>query len=257
MMVTLAFLIGYLSGVSAQTYALGGLYNPSSLKSDAVFINPSMIPNSKFSGVLGIRQSYFASELTDIHFSASTKINKLGLALGILKTGIKDVYSDYTFLMGVGFKKSNCGVGINSRIKYLKNIEDDLASSSLSLDYGLFAKVGIFNFSLMHLNFLRTSVGFYDRSEKSLDELLFFTSFNIPEPVTWVLGIDKTPEKMTYRFGTELWFTEGFGLRVAVLEREIRLGLGLKTDTYGVDISFGSSRELGTTYLISTSYTIR
>jgi len=257
-MINIAILIvSYLSGVSAQTYALGGLYNPSSIRSDAVFINPSMIPDSKFSGVLGVRQNYFASELTDFHLSASTKISRVGLALGVLKSGIKDIYSDYTFLVGAGFKQRNWGIGVNSRVKYLKNIEDNITTSSFSLDYGLFAKVSIFKLSLMHLNVLRPSLGFYERSEKSPDELLFFTSFNLPEPVTWMMGIERTPEKTTYRLGSELWFTEGFGLRVAVLEREIRLGLSLKTDTYGVDFSFGSSRELGTTYVISTSYTIK
>lgn len=253
----IVLLISYLSGVSAQNYGLAGLYNPSSLKSDAVFINPALLPDSRMSGVLGLRQSYFMSELTDFHFSFSTKISRVGLGLGVVKSGIKDVVSDYTFLIGAGVKRGFAGTGLNVRFKYLKNIEDNLSRSSVSMDCGFFAKVYMFDIMLSYLNFLQPSQGFEDTGEKSESELILATSFKIPEPVTWMIGVNRTPSKTSYRIGSELWFTEGFGLRLGIMDREVRLGLALKTETYGIDVSFGSSRELGTSYVISTNYSIR
>ncbi len=249
-------ILGYLSGVVANSYALAGLFNPESNRSDAIFSNPALISDNKFSGVIGVRQNYFMSELTDFHASLSTKIWRSNLALGVLKRGIKDVLSDYTFLLGSGYKTDHFGIGISGRIKYLFNLEDNLKATSISLDYGFFARWNIFNFSFSHLNALRSSLSFDGNSGKTPSELNFQASLRLPEPASWFFGVSYDGEKVYYRIGSEVWFTEGFGIRVGIQERDIRLGLGLKTERYGIDFAFGSSRELGTTVLISTNYNI-
>ncbi|MBP7703420.1 MAG: hypothetical protein KA126_06005 [Candidatus Hydrothermae bacterium] len=246
-----------LTGASSQSYSLAGLYNPFDSKSDAIFVNPALLPDSRFSGVLGLRQNYLMSDLTDFHLSVSGKFWKLRAGLGLLEGGIKDIVSDYTFLAGLGMMNSFFGAGLSTRVGYLKNIEDNLTASSFSIDYGLCARLSIFEFTFSHLNALRPSRGFTDKSEKSESEMLFMISFQVPQSVTWMLGLDRTSSKTSYRIGSEMWFTRGFGLRIGLMDREVRLGLCLKTDTYGIDVAFGSSRELGTTVVISTNYSVR
>jgi hypothetical protein len=254
-MIIKLLILGYLSGVTASSYGLGGLISFSVPSSEAVFANPALLPDSRGSFALGVRQNYFMVELTDFHTALSTSYRNIGFGFGLHKTGIKDVVSEYLFLTGVRYRISRVSFGLNTRVFYLRDLEDNnLSRAAFSMDLGLHTMLSIFQFSLSYLNVLKPSIGLIDRSEKSASELVFITAFKIPEPVTWLLGFDWTNSGFNYRLGSELWFTKGFGLRLGILEREIRMGLALKADKYGVDISFGSSRELGTSYVITTHY---
>lgn len=253
--ITKLLILSYLTGVTASSYGLGGLAYFSFPSSEAIFANPALLPNMRGSFALGVRQNYFMAELTDFHTSLSTSYRNLGFGFGLHKTGIKDVVSEYVFLTGLRYRISRVSLGLNTRVFYLRDLEDsNFSRATFSMDLGLHATLSIFQFSLSYLNILKPSLGLIDRSEKSASELVFATAFKIPEPVTWLMGFDWTKGGFNYRLGSELWFTKGFGLRLGILEREIRMGLALKADKYGVDISFGSSRELGTTYVITTHY---
>ncbi len=253
-LITVIF-ISYLSGVSASSYGLGGLFNVAHGNAGAVFENPALLPETRGSFVFGVRQNYFMSELTDVHAAFSKSFKKFSFGLGVHKSGIKDVVSEYTVLTGLGYRISNLSAGLSSRIFYLRNLEDtNLKRTALSMDLGLFYKFFIFDFSISYLNILRPSLGFITTTEKSNSEFIMATSFKIPEPVTWSAGVNWSGSSLSYRLASELWFTRGFGLRIGILERELRMGLALKAENYGVDISFGSSRELGTTYVITTHY---
>jgi len=253
-------LITYLTGVSANSYGLSGLFNEASGSADAIFSNPAVLPPSKFAIVFGMRQNFFMSELTDFHFGVSTGTKRFGIGLGVTKMGIKDVVADYRLLAGIKFAVRGFKVGLNSRIGYLRSLEageDSLRRITYSMDLGLAWRIRMFNFYMSYLNFLRPSEGLLTSTEKSESELLLGTAFSIPEPVTWFLGVDIWRKKVSYRVASEMWFTKGFGIRFGILERELRLGLCLRTEDYGVDLSFGSSRELGTTYVITTHYSLK
>jgi len=252
------FLISYIiSPGDAVTYSLAGLYPPQELYSEAIFINPALVLNSgRFSTTLTFKDFYFMKDFREIAFSAGTVAKKTGIGVGITSKGIPGIYSENTYLLALAKKILDIRAGLGARIIEIKAPEDNLNRRVFSVDYGLSYSYSVFTFSFSHLNALSPDVALVGAGEKSNPLVSAQININKPQSVNWLFGYEKNGSHEELLLGSEMWFSKGFGVRIGLRKRRIYMGLALKTPSWGINVSFGSHRELGTSYVISTFYVL-
>jgi len=258
MNIVLFFLISYIvSPGDAVTYSLAGLYPPQELHCEAIFINPALLLNSgRFSTTLTFKDFYFMKDFREITFSTGTVLKNTGLGAGISSKGIPGVYSENTYLLALAKEIFKIKVGLGARMIEIKAPEDNLTKRVFSVDYGLSYSYSIFTLSFSHLNVLSPDIAVVGSGEESNPLLSVQININKPSSVNWIYGYEKNGDREDFVIGSEMWFSKGFGVRIGLRERRIYMGLALKTPSWGINVSFGSHRELGTSYVISTFYVL-
>jgi hypothetical protein len=196
-----------------------------------------------------------------------------GLGFGWARSGVEDIYSENTFVMGGGrrFLAGRLALGTALRVyrvsapgyAYYNDPNFKENDTGYAVDVGLLyrsdkwtAGAVMRNIGEPELKLISTS----DASDPIYSELRLAATYTIRE-VMLVSGELRRPQQVpsyydsrtNYYLGTEIWFFDVFALRTGLHRNAATAGLGLTIDWLTLDAAMMSGRRPGNKYRLSVS----
>lgn len=144
---------------SSQSSSLAEIKTVIELEPQAIFFNPSLLPEKKvfgtfYSNILNIKELSYSSLAISYPFKSGI------YSIGFMQFGDSSLYLEKTFCLGYKFKHKNCDFGMTLKNLQLEIVEMDEKGSYFSMDVaGTFRPNDIFSLGICLGNFTRTKIG--------------------------------------------------------------------------------------------------
>jgi hypothetical protein len=258
----------------ARATGMGGAFTAVANDATAIFWNPA--GGSFYEGLrlTGMRTRLYA--MTDVSEDCVALSyggwKKTGLGFGWARSGVEDIYSENTFVLGGG-KVISGKLALGSALRiyrvaapgyaYYNDPNFKESDTGYALDVGVLyrasnwtAGIVMRNIGEPELNLISTS----DESDPISSELRLAATYTI-RGVMLVSGEMRRPQSVpsyydrrtSYYLGTEIWFYDVFALRTGLHRDAATAGLGLTVDWLTVDAAMMSGRRAGNKYRLSLS----
>ena len=197
----------------------------------------------------------------------------LGMGFGWARTGLEDVYSEDTFVIGVGRTMigDRLAVGTALRIyrvsapgyEYYNDPYFEDKDTGYAADVGILYRQRNWSVGCVWRNLGEPEMKLIETTEETdpvFSELCLGATYTIRE-VMLVSGEVRRPrdvpsyydDKLSYYLGTEIWFFDAFALRAGFHREHATAGLGLRIERLTVDAAIMSQRRPGNKYRLSIS----
>jgi hypothetical protein len=280
-----AFVIGSIPAVAlagflsveegARATGMGGAFVAVADDATAVMWNPAGSAFTEGFELTGMRTRLFSVEdLTEDCVALNYGgWEKTGVGFGWTRTGLNDVYSENTFILGAGrrFLRDGLAVGAALRIyrvaapgyEYYNDPNFEDGATGYAGDIGLMYRTRRWSLACVWRNIGDPELKLIDTTEEPdpiYSELRIGGTYTFRE-VMLVSGELRRPRgapgyydgKISYYLGTEIWFFDVFALRTGLLRNHATAGLGLRIDWLTVDAALVSSGRVGNKYRLALS----
>jgi hypothetical protein len=197
---------------------------------------------------------------------------KTGWGFGWTRSGVEDIYSENTFVMGGGrLLGDRLALGTALRVyrvsapgyDYYNDPNFKESDTGYALDVGVLYRSRKWTAAAVMRNIGEPELQLISTSESSdpiYSELRLAATYTIRE-VMLVSGELRRPQQVpsyydsrtNYYLGTEIWFYDVFALRTGLHRNAATAGLGLTVDWLTVDAAMMSGRRPGNKYRLSLS----
>jgi hypothetical protein len=259
----------------ARAAGMGGAFTAVADDATGIFWNPAGGAFTQGIKLTGMRTSlYSMSEVSEDCMSVSYGgWKKAGFGFGWARSGVEDLYSENTIVIGGGRRFLSEKIALGSALRIYRvsapgyayyndpNFKEN--DTGYGLDLGFLYRssnwtVGavLRNIGEPELNLISTS----EESDPIYSELRLGASYTI-RGVMLVSGEIRRPQeapsyydgRTSYYLGTEIWFFDVFALRTGLHRNAATAGLGLTIDWLTLDAAMMSGRRPGNKYKLSVS----
>ncbi len=263
--------------LGARAMGMGGAFVAVADDVTALHWNPAGLASLERVEVFGMRTSVYGVEgVSEDAAIVGYGNGKYGAAVGWMRTGAQDLYSEDTIIAGYGY--DGCFLeGLSAGVT-LKRFSIDApgydyyndpafnedGDAAFSADLGWLYRRnnwtvgGAFrNLGEPELQLLDTTEGtdpIYAEMRMGgsylfRDVMLMSAEWRIPREAPAFYD-----EKATLNLGTEVWFYDAFALRAGMNRDRITAGVGIKSQNLRVDVALLSERRIGSLYRLSAMY---
>jgi hypothetical protein len=259
----------------ARATAMGGAFTAVADDATGIFWNPAGPAFTQGIKLTGMRtRLYSMSEVSqDCVALTDGGWRQTGFGFGWARSGVEDIYSENTFVMGGGRRFMGGGLGAGSALRiyrvsapgyaYYNDPNFKESDTGYALDVGLLYRADKWSVGAVVRNIGQPELKLISTSEDSdpmYTEFRVGATYNIRE-VMLVSGEIRRPKdvpsyydsRTSYYLGTEIWFYDVFALRTGLHRNEATAGLGLRIDWLTVDAAMMSGRRPGNKYRLSLS----
>jgi hypothetical protein len=275
LLVPCAALAGFVSmEEGARATAIGGAFTAIADDATAVFWNPAGSAFADGVKLTGMRTKLFAvSGLSEDCVAVNYGWGRTGLGFGWTRAGVKDVYSENSFVLGSGRKVFGDRLAVGGALRmyrvsapgyeYYNDPNFKGNDTGYALDIGAIYKAEGWSLACVMRNIGEPELKLISTTEESdpvYSELRVAGTYTIREVVI-LSGEIRRPRnvpgyingKVSYYLGTEVWFFDVFALRTGLHRNKAAAGMGLKIDWLTVDAALVSGRRPGNKYRLSLS----
>jgi hypothetical protein len=259
----------------ARATAMGGAFTAIADDATGIFWNPAggaLTEGFKLTG-MGTRLYSMSNVSEDCVSLSYGGWKKTGFGFGWARSGVTDMYSENTFVMGGGRRLGSSKLAVGSALRiyrvaapgysYYNDPNFKESDTGYALDAGVLyrssnwtAGAVMRNIGEPELKLISTS----DNSDPIYSEFRLAGTYTI-RGVMLVTGEMRVPQKVpsyydsrtSYYLGTEIRFYDAFALRTGLHRNAATAGLGLTIDWLTVDAAMMSGRRPGNKYRLSLS----
>ena len=270
-------LAGFLSmEEGARATAMGGAFIGVADDATAVFWNPAGYGLMHGLRLTGMGSRLFSvGDLSEDCVALSYSGRKRGgIGFGWARRALGDIYSENTFVLGVGKRLLLDGFAVGGALRiyrvgapgyeYYNDPNFENGDTGYAGDLGLLYKgrnwsvaCVVRNLGEPELQMIKTT----EAADPISSELRLGGTYTFRE-VVLLTGEIRRPRnapayyegKTSYCLGTEIWFFDAFALRTGLHRDRATAGLGLRIQNLAVDAALVSDRRPGNKYRLSLSY---
>jgi hypothetical protein len=259
----------------ARASGMGGAFTAVADDATAIFWNPAGGVFAEGLKLTGMRTSlYSMTEVSEDCMALSYGgWNKTGFGFGWARSGVEDLYSENTFIMGGGRRLFSDNLALGSALRiyrvsapgydYYNDPNFKESDTGYAVDVGFLYRSGKWTVGAVMRNIGEPELKLISTSEESdpiHSELRLGVTYTI-RGVMLVSGELRRPQdvpsyydsRTSYYLGTEIWFFDVFALRTGLHRDTATAGLGLTIDWLTVDAAMMSGRRPGNKYRLSLS----
>lgn len=263
--------------VGARAMGMGGAFVAVADDVTALHWNPAGLATLDRIEVFGMRTSVYSVDgLSEDAAIAGYGNGTHGAAVGWMRTGAEDLYSEDTLVAGYGF--NGCffeGLAAGVALKRLSidapgyDYYNDPAfnedgDAAFAADLGWLYRRDKWTVGGTFRNLGEPDLQLLDTTESSdpvYAELRLGASY-LFRGVMLMTGEWRIPreapsfydEKASLNLGTEVWFYDAFALRAGMNRDRITAGVGIKSKNLKVDVALLSERRIGSLYRLSAMF---
>jgi hypothetical protein len=259
----------------ARATAVGGAFVAIADDATAIFWNPAGAVFTDGFKLTGMRTRLYSMDNVSEDCVALSYggWNRTGLGFGWGRSGVEDIYSENTFVLGAGRRlfSDRFGFGTALRVyrvsapgyQYYNDPNFKESDTGYAVDVGFLYRSDKWSLGGVVRNMGQPELKLISTSEESdpiYSELRLGGTYTIRD-VMLVTGEIRRPRdvpayydsKVSYYLGTEIWFFDVFALRTGLHRNAATAGLGLTIDWLTVDAAMMSGRRPGNKYRLSVS----
>jgi hypothetical protein len=259
----------------ARATAMGGAFVAVADDATAIFWNPAGGVFTDGLKLTGMRTRLYAmSEVSEDCMAVSYGgLSRTGFGFGWARSGVEDLYSENTFVVGGGRRLFSDNLGVGSALRvyrisapgydYYNDPNFKESDTGYALDVGFLYRSDNWSLGCVMRNIGEPELSLISTSDEPdpiYSELRLGASYTI-RGVMLVSGEIRRPQdvpayydsKVSYYLGTEIWFFDVFALRTGLHRNTATAGLGLTIDWLTVDAAMMSGRRPGNKYRLSVS----
>jgi hypothetical protein len=259
----------------ARAAGMGGAFTAVADDATAIFWNPAGGAFTQGLALTGMRTRLYS--MTDVSEDCMALSyggwKKTGFGFGWARSGVEDLYSENTFVVGGGRRFLSEKLALGSAVRIYRvsapgyayyndpNFTED--DTGYAVDVGLLYRSENWTLGAVMRNIGEPELKLISTSQESdpvYSELRLGATYTIRE-VMLVTGELRRPQEVpsyydgrtSYYLGTEIWFFDVFALRTGLHRNAATAGLGLTIDWLTVDAAMLSGRRPGNKYKLSLS----
>jgi len=258
----------------ARPTAMGGAFVGVSDDATAVFWNPAGFGLERGLKLTAMRtRLYSIGGLSEDCVAVGYSGSRLGVGFGWARTGLADMYSENTFVVGLGKRLFLDGMALGGAVRiydveapgyeYYNDPGYNGGDTGYAADLGLLYRgrnwsVGctVRNLGEPDLRMIETT----ETADPIHTEVRVGGTYTFRE-VMLISGEVRRPRqvpgyyegKTSFYLGTEIWFFDAFALRSGLYRDRAAAGLGLRVENVMVDAAVISERRPGNKYRLSVS----
>ncbi|MFZ1948210.1 MAG: hypothetical protein WAW06_11740 [bacterium] len=258
----------------ARPTAMGGAFVGVADDATAVFWNPAGFGLERGLKLTAMRtRLYSIGDLSEDCVALGYSWRRLGLGFGWARTGLADVYSENTYVVGLGKRVLLDGLAVGGALRiydveapgyeYYNDPGFRGGDTGYAADVGLLYRGRNWSLGCTVRNLGEPDLRMIETTEIGdpiSAEVRLGGTYTFRE-VMLISGEVRRPSdvpryyesKTSYYLGTEIWFFDAFALRSGLYRDRAAAGLGLKIENLTVDAAVISERRPGNKYRLSIS----
>ena len=243
----------------ARSLGMGGAYTALANDATAIFYNPAGLAKINSVNIFSSRQKlYGISNLYSDMIALAIPTPYLRTGIGIQQINLVGTYSEQIiYLSSAGIiwalnRPLRFGLSIKYEHARVKNYDNADSPSSFDFDMGLIYDINeylFFGYSGKYL--ANPEFQFIDKKD-SIDPIhTFGLCYKWKNSVNFLVDRSLSENNDKWHIGTELWFYNVFASRIGMLDENLTIGFGLKSNSWLLNLAVVSHEDLGSTYRFS------
>ncbi len=222
---------------------------------EALYGNPAqLLSGTGLSWIQGYRMPYALPEFYQVYSGISWATVRHGIGVGIWTQGLPSLYRETHLLVDLAHRFQSWVLAFRPRLFWLQVSDPNVATVSATawlVDWGVTWTSGAFQIGFHQENAAHGQLRVIEVTEDLPSTWEIAVRYERPIGVSWMAAIGPGGKG---RIGVESWFTSGFAVRLGVDERNLTIGMGLRSGRWEWDFSGENHRDLGTTYGVALQY---
>ncbi len=263
--------------VGARAMGMGGAFVAVADDVTALHWNPAGLSSLERVEVFGMRTSVYGIDgVSEDAAIVGYGSGKYGAAIGWMRTGAQDLYSEDTIIAGYGydgcfFEGLSAGVALKrfsidapGYDYYNDPAFNEDGDAAFAADLGWLYKRSNWTVGGAFRNLGEPKLQLLDTTERAdpvyaemrvggsylfRGVMLMSAEWRLPREAPGFYD-----EKASLNLGTEVWFYDAFALRAGMNRDRITAGVGIKSQNLRVDVALLAERRIGSLYRLSAMY---
>ena len=243
----------------ARPLAMGNAFVALSDETTAIFHNPAGLARTNGYYFIGSRQNlYGLSDLSNDMIGISFPTPYLRTGIAAQQINLVDTYTEQiVYLSFAGtISYTNIPIRFGFSLKYesakVKNYQEAKNPKNFDLDLGILIDLSenlFIGYSLK--NVLEPKFQFISRNDKLSRQHRLGICYNWKNSVNFLADYINEENNSQWNLGSEIWFYDVFAARLGMLDENLTIGFGLKTNKWLIDGAVFAHEQLGSSYRMS------